>query len=262
LSTAEKKSCFVIGPIGDEGSPERINADFLLHYIIKPVVEDPKFGYSAIRADTISKPGMISSQVIDAVLTHDLIVADLSNRNPNAFYELALAHMAERPVIQMITEGEKIPFDLQDYRTVRYSRETVTGIEKAKDDLFKHLTEILTPGYKISNPVTVARGRQHLKETADSSGQLMGNLLEANRLFAQKLDALDERLEGVEFMTTVQSGAAGVEPPSRVLARLAGVNPYGVVPSAASAFRSIDPNPGKGLGGLLSMTLNEMDKDK
>lgn len=38
---AEKKTCFVIGPIGAEGSPERTNADWLLKAIIVPAIGDP-----------------------------------------------------------------------------------------------------------------------------------------------------------------------------------------------------------------------------
>ena len=54
------RACFVIGPIGDENTPARNNADMLLRYVIKAALE-PK--YQVIRADEISTPGMINDQV-------------------------------------------------------------------------------------------------------------------------------------------------------------------------------------------------------
>lgn len=52
---SEKRTCFVIGPIGDEGSETRRRSDQVLKYIIAEVVEE--FGYEALRADQIADPG-------------------------------------------------------------------------------------------------------------------------------------------------------------------------------------------------------------
>ena len=49
------------------------------------------------------------------------MIADLSGYNPNAFYELAIRHMEEKPVIHMIQEGQAPPFDVKDYRAVQFS---------------------------------------------------------------------------------------------------------------------------------------------
>lgn len=56
-----EKSCFVIGPIGPEASEIRQHADWRLEGIIAPVVTE--FGFEAVRADKITTPGMIDSQV-------------------------------------------------------------------------------------------------------------------------------------------------------------------------------------------------------
>ena len=96
MSTKDEKKlkrCFVIGPIGDEGLEVRNKADWLLLEIIKPVLEADTFGYVVKRSDEISEPGMITDQVISSVLDDDLVIADLTGHNPNAFYELAIRHM-------------------------------------------------------------------------------------------------------------------------------------------------------------------------
>jgi len=50
----------------------------------------------------------------------DLVIADLTYHNPNVFYELAVRHLNKKPVIHLIKKGEKIPFDINDRRTIFY----------------------------------------------------------------------------------------------------------------------------------------------
>jgi hypothetical protein len=101
------KMCFVVGPIGAEDSPQRIGADWLLEMIILPVFVDfPQFEIK--RADTISEPGMIDAQIINALLNADLVIADLSTLNPNAFYEIGIRHMAQKPIIHMLSDTKSI----------------------------------------------------------------------------------------------------------------------------------------------------------
>src|SRR3954453_10572257 len=106
------KMCFVIGPIGDPGSADRKRSDQVLKHIIAPSVSP--YGYSAVRADHISEAGMITSQVIQHVIDDPLVIADLTGRNPNVFYELAIRHAVRKPYIQLIEAGEALPFDVQN----------------------------------------------------------------------------------------------------------------------------------------------------
>ena len=90
IEDEDKKSCFVIAPIGEAESDTRKRSDQVLRHIIRPAVE--VCGYQAIRADEIDKPGVITSQVIQHVVGDPLVVADLTETNPNVFYELAIRH--------------------------------------------------------------------------------------------------------------------------------------------------------------------------
>ena len=78
------KMCFVIAPIGEPDSDTRKRSDQILRHIVRPAVESK--GYTAVRADEISEPGIITSQVIQHVVDDPLVVADLTERNPNVFY--------------------------------------------------------------------------------------------------------------------------------------------------------------------------------
>jgi hypothetical protein len=90
MTDASRKTCFVVGPIGDAGSAVRGHADWLLDEIIAPVFSEHFNEFDVIRADRISSPGMIDSQVINHLLDAELVVADLSFQNANAFYEVGL----------------------------------------------------------------------------------------------------------------------------------------------------------------------------
>jgi hypothetical protein len=110
------KICFYISPIGEEASEERRHADFMMEYIIEPAVKE--FGLSVVRADKMGKPGMIGKQVIQSILYARLVIADLSFHNPNVFYELCLRHATRLPTVQVKRTVDKVPFDLNQYRTI------------------------------------------------------------------------------------------------------------------------------------------------
>lgn len=76
----DEKLCFVISPIGDPDSATRKRADQVLKHIVGPAAES--CDYTALRADEIDTPGMITSQVIQHVVNATLVIADLTERNP------------------------------------------------------------------------------------------------------------------------------------------------------------------------------------
>lgn len=77
-------------------------------------------GVQAFRSDHLQEPGKISEQMFREILTDDLAIAILTGHNPNVFYELAVAHVAGRPVIILLEKGESLPFDIRDLRCVYY----------------------------------------------------------------------------------------------------------------------------------------------
>src|SRR5208283_1342533 len=80
---AQRSLCFVIGPIGRDGSAERNDADLMLNNVIKPVLGSDEFCYQVKRADEDANPGMIGDRIIMDIINADLVVADLTNLNPN-----------------------------------------------------------------------------------------------------------------------------------------------------------------------------------
>jgi len=87
--------------------------------IYKPAIE--KTGLKAVRADAdIFGTGKIMDQVWDGITSAKVLVAELTTRNPNVFYELGLAHALEKPVVLVSSREDDVPFDLQHIRVIYY----------------------------------------------------------------------------------------------------------------------------------------------
>lgn len=145
-----KKICFVVAPIGEEGSDVRKRSDIVLEILERALAP---FDYAPIRSDQIAEPGMISHKVIQLLVEAPLVVADLTGANPNVYYELAIRHAVGKPIIQLIAKNEKIPFDVVDMRTIAID----TSMQfEAQDRIEASVQEIEKPGYRVTTPISVA----------------------------------------------------------------------------------------------------------
>lgn len=187
----EIRKCFFISPIGDAGSDTRRHADMTLNLIVRPVLEAPEFAYRVVRGDEASDPGMISDHMIADILDAPLCIADLTFVNPNVFYEVGLRHMASKPIIHMAMVGTKIPFDNFGHRAVFFDPNDWHQIVAARSELEKAVAALAVPGYKVSNPVTQARGVQQLGSSKDDRDQILKDLV-------MRFDAMERRLVDVE----------------------------------------------------------------
>jgi hypothetical protein len=187
-----KKTCFVIGPIGDPDTDTRRRADDLLNYIIKEVLEKPPFDMIVDRADEMQKPGLIPGQVIERVVNADLAVADLADSNPNVFYELALRHVSRKPVVHLLLEGQKLPFDIAPQRTIYYSTTSLASATQAKKDLAKHVAAVLENPDSADNPISAALLTLDLVKSKATGDQVMGRVLQEVSELRQEVRSLRE----------------------------------------------------------------------
>ncbi|GAB2885261.1 hypothetical protein [Paralcaligenes ginsengisoli] len=87
--------------------------------IYKPAIE--KAGLRPVRADAeIFGTGKIIEQIWAGINAAKVLVAELTTRNPNVFYELGLAHALEKPVVLVSSNEADIPFDLKHIRVIYY----------------------------------------------------------------------------------------------------------------------------------------------
>lgn len=162
---APPKACFVIAPIGDEGSDTRLRSDQILRHIIEPVAAE--LGYSVTRADKICEPGVITSQVITHLLDDDLVVADLTDHNPNVFYELAVRHAVRKPIVQLIEDGQKIPFDVAANRTIQVDHHDLDSVQRAREQLKLQIENAAAKPEDVDSPISSAVDLKAFKQSED-----------------------------------------------------------------------------------------------
>lgn len=148
-----KLLCFVVAPIGAAESEERKRSDQVLRHLIKRALEPE---YFVERADHIDRPGIITVQIVQRIFDADLVVADLTARNPNVYYELAIRHAAWKPAIHIISRGQDIPFDVQDMRVVPYDLADPDSLEAARSKLREYANAI-QKGEPVITPVQIAQ---------------------------------------------------------------------------------------------------------
>ena len=127
-----EKICFIVTAIGESGTPTRERADNVYKYLIAPVCEE--LGYKPVRVDHVNAVDNINETVINYLKTAPMVVADMTEHNPNAFYELGFRQALELPLVPIIKVGERLPFDVITTRTVFYDTD-VAKIEDSKENL-------------------------------------------------------------------------------------------------------------------------------
>jgi hypothetical protein len=187
----EEKTCFVIAPIGKPDSETRKRSDKVFKYIIEDVVSQK--GYKPLRADQISEPGIITSQVIQYVVDSPLVVADLSEHNPNVFYELAIRHIIKKPIIQLIKEEDRIPFDVAPSRMIIFNITDLDSVDNAKTELTKQIDLIEKGEAKIDNPISIAFDLKSLKQSENISERMLGDILQGISDLKSELNSIKRK---------------------------------------------------------------------
>ena len=185
-----KKRCFVISPIGERGSPTRERSDKVLNQIIRPAIKE--CGYEVYRADEIDQPGLITSQILRHIIEDALIVADLTERNANVFYELGICHSLGKPLIQLIAQGEPLPFDIAWMRTISVDHQRPASREQAKRAIIRQVRALEKGTAELETPVSVVKRPQRRRSQTirNESASL------AHRKPAMKSDINKARIEG------------------------------------------------------------------
>lgn len=203
----QKKKCFLISPIGSDESEIRDRADMFREDIVRAAIGDQ---YEVKRADDYNRAGNITSQVIEAIVEADLIVADLTGRNANVYYELSVAHCYRRHVVPMrdMADTEDLPFDNYTERTLPYSLIKLRLRDRARELLSKAVEE--TVGQTPSNPVTTALGLKRAEQGGDNVATILTSLSAQVSMLERKLSEQDR--EGRSRSLIEKMAAVGIYP--------------------------------------------------
>lgn len=126
--------CFVIMPFGGW-------LDDYYQSIYCPAIEAA--GLLPHRADDLFRPSTIVNDIWAYTKRAKLLIADLTGKNPNVFYELGLAHALTKPAILVAESMEDIPFDLRALRVILFDKNAPNWGAILQEKIERALKEVL-----------------------------------------------------------------------------------------------------------------------
>jgi hypothetical protein len=130
----ETNTCFTLMPF----DPPKLT-DIYRRYIKTPIESKTKL--KCIRADDIYRSSEIMRDIWTKINEAKLIIAELTDKNPNVFYELGMAHTLGKNVILIAQSMDFIPFDLRGVRTIIYD-DSPTGFDELSAQLLRFVEEL------------------------------------------------------------------------------------------------------------------------
>jgi len=95
-----------------------LDFDFLFTEVIRPAVEE--MGIECRRLDDYLPGATWHKTLFNAVISSDLVIADISTDNANVFYELGIRHALRRGRTIVILAGERLPGNISYTQALRY----------------------------------------------------------------------------------------------------------------------------------------------
>ncbi len=124
------ETCFVMMPFGQW-------FDAYYKEVYAPAIKDA--GMEPLRGDELFSSGTVIEQIWEQIQKSKILLADLTGKNANVFYELGLAHAARKPVVFTSGNLEDVPFDLRHLRVIVYDVRDTFWAEKLKTSLTAYL---------------------------------------------------------------------------------------------------------------------------
>ena len=122
-------------PFGDE------HLQIVYEDFVRPVIEE-KCVLDCERGDDVFGSSVIMDDIRNSIESADIVVADLTGKNANVFYEVGICHTVDKPGLLMAQSIEDVPFDLRHRRVLLYEY-SPRGCKKLEKALQENLVAIL-----------------------------------------------------------------------------------------------------------------------
>jgi hypothetical protein len=122
-ASAENKMCFVVMPITDPDGYVKGHFKHVYQDIVYPACQQA--GFKPVRADEVKQSNLIHLDILQKLIEAPMAICDLSNRNPNVLFELALRQAFDKPVALIQETGTPQIFDISPLRYAEYRKERI-----------------------------------------------------------------------------------------------------------------------------------------
>jgi len=174
----------------------------VLEHVIEPVCIARALEVK--RSDLDPTPGQITTQIVRNVIAANVIIADLTGRNPNVYFELGVAQAFAKPLILLVKDASQLPFDVKNERMIEIGDGEVLGVSDAKvaaAALEAALDIVLSEDYQPSNLVTDVAAARALDALAPTNP------------FASELSSIRESVDEVHSL--LRASLRRTAPPDR-----------------------------------------------
>lgn len=208
MKKEQEKKCFIITPIGSEADPIRRHIEGIIDAAIYPALGDK---YKLIVAHKIYEPGSITKQIITEIYNAELVIANLTDRNPNVMYELAFRHSLGKPAIMIAEWGTNLPSDIIMERAIFYHNdaqgvlELRKALEKAESEI--DFSKIGSPIYDVLHSIDRDKSILQLSQNDSKAEQ------EVLPYILDKLNKLEDMILANKTSKSISSPA----PPERTV---------------------------------------------
>lgn len=155
----QKKKCFVIMPISKTKSCTTSEWTMIFKEMIKPAVAGSKLGFTCERSK--QRTGNLIRDILNELNRADVVIADLTDMNPNVFYELGVRHTLRNRTILIAQDMKYVPSDLQSYWVITYKK-GLSGLQDFKNGIKDTLKEMMNNPEKPDNPVADFLGEKNI----------------------------------------------------------------------------------------------------
>ena len=196
---AQPRDVFVIMPFSATSGCTEAEWTEVFEQVFRPAIE--ACGYSCERA--APKTGSLIASIVERLKTARIVLADITDRNPNVFYELGVRHSLSKRTIIVCRTASDIPSDLRGYWSLEYGIRPAQ-VAKFRSDIGRIISEIERQPEKSDSPVSDYLERENLSVSAYAHAENVKKLgalyteLSGNLLFlgARLAEAQDDQHEG------------------------------------------------------------------
>jgi hypothetical protein len=199
------KRCFVICPIGTKDSDIRRRSDDIFYGLIEPVCLD--FGYKASRVIDDSRPGEITSQIVEAIYKSELVVADITpldgTPNANVMYELALRHASGKPFIHLSEDVTRLPFDISSLNSIQI-RGGFGGVDATRKELADHIRAVAEKNASFDNPVSRFHQKEKVEASSDPNVKIIAKMQDDMSRLMSEISEI-KKSKGIGYIERIQN---------------------------------------------------------
>ncbi len=146
------RKCFVIMPFSTTASCTEEEWSWIFDNLFKSAVEGAGLDYECRRS--VATRGNIVASILQELDDAYVVLADLTDRNANVFYELGVRHSLRDRTILVAQRTSDIPFDLQAYAYHVYDWKTDEGRVALTTKVTQLLADIDANPERPDNPVS------------------------------------------------------------------------------------------------------------